>query len=462
LAVVLILCLINVVSRYPGIPNFDSDAQYAQAVSRQFTDWHPPIMAWLWSGLRYFVYGSGLLFALHVSLYWFGFGLIALTLMRIGSPIAAWAVVGVGLLPPILMMNIQIHKDVGLAVTLLSSFAIVFWYRARGQPVNLAAGACAFILLTYGCLVRANAVFAVPPLLIYMFYPSLIHRLGWFIGSYIALAVFAVAATGVFNTHVIGAQPNTPIRSLQIFDLAGIAFYSGDVSIFGSDKQIDSKLLSRCYTPVFWDPLAGREIRDCLALRPVRNSETASKWLLAIPKHPIAYIRHRVNHFNAELGSVLPRHHPDDAKYNWLRFVDKGPTTVKEWAIDLVRYSAPFRPWFCFVAGFVILWIYFSGNQSRALALDAAVFCLTVSGLAYMGAYLVVGVSSEFRYQYWAMIAIFVAGVLCVTARQEELSSPTSIGKIALGALLLALVVIQVGGFLGWFPSQYGHLLVKG
>ena len=68
--------------------------------------------------------GTGPMFALQVFCYWPGFGLIAVTLSRIGRNRAAWAVIAVGLLPPILMLNIQILKDVGVAVTFLSSFAI--------------------------------------------------------------------------------------------------------------------------------------------------------------------------------------------------------------------------------------------------------------------------------------------------------------------------------------------------
>ena len=42
--------LANVIARFPSLPNFDSDLQYAQPVSGHFTDWQPPIMAWLRSG----------------------------------------------------------------------------------------------------------------------------------------------------------------------------------------------------------------------------------------------------------------------------------------------------------------------------------------------------------------------------------------------------------------------------
>jgi len=41
----------NLFAGFPGVANDDSDSQYAQAVDQRFNDWHPPIMAWLWSFL---------------------------------------------------------------------------------------------------------------------------------------------------------------------------------------------------------------------------------------------------------------------------------------------------------------------------------------------------------------------------------------------------------------------------
>lgn len=458
--VVFAIFLVNLIIRYPGFPNLDSDLQYAQAVSHKLSDWQPPIMAWVWSYARHIVDGNGSIYALHVFFYWLGFGVIGLTLRRIGHPLAAWTVVGAGMLPPMLMMNIHILKDVGLAVTLLSSFAIVFWHRAQGRPINPAAGTAALVLLLYGGLVRSNAVFAVPPLLLYTLYPSIIYRLGRYIGSYVVLAVVAVPGAGLFNHHVLGAASDRPIRSLQIFDLAGIAFHSGEASVYGSDERIDREFISKCYSPVLYDTLAGRgvESEECrLAVGPFDSPDLAAKWLSAIARYPLAYARHRLTHFNAELGAVMPRHHPEDAQYNWTRFVDAKPATLKEKAIDIVRYSAPFRPWFSFVAGFVILGLSYrgiggQGSGSKSSGLNMATICLAASGLVYMGAYVVVGVASEFRYQYWGVIAIWVAGVFCATERWSEFFPPSRFGKISLGVLLLALAIIQMGGYLGWYP----------
>jgi hypothetical protein len=85
----------NLFGGFPGVANDDSNSQYAQAVDQHFNDWHPPIMAWLWSIFRLLADGNGSMFCFHIACYWLGFGLIAVALSRAGRPLAAWGIVGV-------------------------------------------------------------------------------------------------------------------------------------------------------------------------------------------------------------------------------------------------------------------------------------------------------------------------------------------------------------------------------
>src|SRR5215467_3084969 len=155
----------NLLGGFPGVANDDSDSQYAQAVDHRFNDWHPPIMAWLWSIFRLLADGNGPMFCFHVACYWLGFGLIAVALSRAGRRLAAWGIIGVGLFPPFLMMNINILKDVGLAVTFLAAFAALFRYRVQERRTPAVVIVISSVLLCYGTLVRTNAVFGVVPLL---------------------------------------------------------------------------------------------------------------------------------------------------------------------------------------------------------------------------------------------------------------------------------------------------------
>src|SRR5215831_4366334 len=153
----------NLIIWFPGESGPDSQSQYAQVVAGHLDDWHPPIMAWLWSVFRLLADGDAPMFCFQVVFYWLGFGLIAITLARGGRTLAAWAMLGVALLPPLLRLNVVLLKDIGMAVTFLSAFAALFWYRTQNREPPVAVAAISLVLLFYGALVRVNAVFAVVP-----------------------------------------------------------------------------------------------------------------------------------------------------------------------------------------------------------------------------------------------------------------------------------------------------------
>jgi hypothetical protein len=439
--VIAALFMTNLISQYPGVANHDSEVQYAQAVSGHFNDWHPPIMAWLWSLLLLMKDGTGLLFASHVVCYWLGFGLIALALSRIGHNLAAWAIVGVSVLPPLLTQNAQIHKDVGLAVAFLSSFAICFWYRTQNVRISPAATIIALALLSYGGLVRSNAVFALPPLLIYMLRPALVNRPILFFASYSLIAVLAIPVSDAINHKLLRATSTFPLGSLETFDIAGVAHFSDDMSVFG-DGRVTKEVLAECFTPVLWDTL--KEGSNCSVISEALGPRPTDKWIAAVSRHPLAYAEHRLVHYNHELSTVLLVHHPVDGLYNWNYYVHVKPETVKQKIVDGIRYCSMFAPWFVLVLGVVVLALSFPRPEKEASCLNNAVVCLAVSGVCYMGAYLFIGVASEYRYHYWAMIAIFVATVMCISERRETLFPLSRVGVVCVAVLAAALGVIQI------------------
>src|SRR6266852_572505 len=206
----------NLFAGFPGAANDDSNSQYAQAVDQRFNDWHPPIMAWLWSVFRLLADGNGPMFCFHVACYWLGFGLIAVALGRARRPLAAWGIIGVGLFPPFLMMNIDILKDVGLAVTFLAAFAALFWYRIEDRRAPTVVIVISSVLLFYGTLVRSNAVFGVVPLLAYLIHPQWLGRPWRVLVLSAPVAMLMVPVAGLLNHNVLNATPLGIIRSLEI------------------------------------------------------------------------------------------------------------------------------------------------------------------------------------------------------------------------------------------------------
>jgi hypothetical protein len=441
----------NLFVGFPGVANDDSDSQYAQAVDRRFNDWHPPIMAWLWSIFRLLADGNGPMFCFHVACYWLGFGLIAVALSRAGRPLAGWGMIGVGLFPPFLMMNINILKDVGLAVTFLAAFAALFWHRIADRRVPVAVIAISIVLLFYGTLVRGNAVFGVAPLLAYLINPQWLGR-PWRVLVFSApVAMLLVPVSAVFNHNILNATPLGIIRSLEIFDMTGIAFYSGDVSIFGAGNSFSRQEVESCYTPIQWDTLSpwgecrffwnrlavSRDVREVEKLAPMDamearpNPNLSNYWVASIIAHPLAYAKHRLAHFASEIYFLAQPDHNEVAAFG-------APMGEEAVAPDLlVRREPPYlmlydvlkTPAFWLAIGACLLVLLASADLRRCPAGREAAVALVTSGLLYTGAYLMVGVATDLRYQFWSMVATFTALVISLSGLSGPLVLRLRLGR---------------------------------
>jgi hypothetical protein len=427
-----LLCVANLVGWFPGEPTDDSNSQYAQAVARHFNDWHPPIMAWLWSGFRLLADGDGPMFSFHITCYWLSFGLIAVALGRDGRPLAAWGILGVGAFPPFLMMNVVILKDVGMAVTFLAAFAALFWYRIQKRNIPLAVGAISFVLLFYGTLVRTNAVFVVVPLLAYMINPGWLGRPWRLLAFSIPVAMALVPVSGLFNHSVLNATRVGIIRSLEIFDITGVAFYSDDLSVFGTGNSITKREVDDCYTSIewdtlspwgkcrfFWDRLAvsqdlqGVEKLDPSAAMDAQpNPDLLDRWVASIIRHPFAYAKHRLANFSSEIVPSRPRNAPAPA-------MERKPPL-------LMLYDVVTTPALWLAIGAYLLVLLASVKSSRRSAPIEAALALVLSGLPYSCAYLIIGVGTDTRYQFWSMVAIFTAFVISLSELSVPLVSLTT------------------------------------
>jgi hypothetical protein len=436
LSIVFALFSVNLLIGYPGVVSYDSRLQYAQAVTGHFSDWHPPIMAWVWSILRLVADGSGPLFAVHVFCYWLGFGLIALTLSVMRRNKTAWAVVAAGAFPPFMFMNSAILKDVSMAVAFISAFSICFFYRLRGLKIPFTYLIIAMGLIIYGALVRANGIFGAVPLFIYLVYPALFWRPIYLVVVSLALIATWIPAANLFNHRVLRAMPTNPISSLKRFDLAGIAYFSEDKSVYGTNSSATAELVRECYTPVGWETLLWRE-----SCRPALSdiSPSGRDWISAIIRHPMAYAIHRLVHFNSELFFIVPR---NDTNYGLLLRQDHdiiaGYVTSSLFPSPVVMISNLIV--FGLVMGVVIVGLCYRISRPRASELDDAVACMSISGVVYALAYLIVGVSTSPRYQYWSLMAVCLASIIFLSRREH--GSLSRLEWASVGVLAVTLITL--------------------
>jgi hypothetical protein len=465
--------LINLLGRFPGESNDDSIDQYVQVVTNRFDDHHPPIMAWVWTYLRPLADGLGPMFTFHIVLYWFGFGIIALALMRNGRILTAWGILCVSVFPLFLMQNINVYKDVGMAVTFLTGFAIVFWFRSKDERIPFLAGAVVIGLFFYGTLVRTNAVFAIVPLLAYFLYQRAFATPVRLLMISVPIALLLVPASTAFNRTVLRAKATNQIGQLQVYDLAGIAYYSHDLLIFGPDNSFTDAEVQWCYSPIisdmllpgwsggskcsfFWDRLVApyrlkghNEFEpDQASKTPIDDRALAILWLTAIAKHPIAYLQHRLAHFNSELFFWVPSHHANPPVISALVRGEQinaiAQTPMKKKIMDILRNNVLTTPAFWLVLGVWLFIIWSHIKTSHDSWQFHAALALTCSALLYTGAYSIIGIATDPRYTFWSLMATFVAVVISLTELIPRFRMPGRLELACAGTVLATMALILI------------------
>jgi len=156
-AAALLLCALTILATYPGTASFDSVAQWEQALSGNYSDWHPPIMAWLWAQLWPATLGPRGFFVLQMVLYWGAFLAMAFAL----KAHRGW-VLALALLPVTLNFSFVLWKDVWMAIML--AFAAAGALHAVDAKRRWPFLLFAWLALAAALLFRANALFAAFPL----------------------------------------------------------------------------------------------------------------------------------------------------------------------------------------------------------------------------------------------------------------------------------------------------------
>jgi hypothetical protein len=442
------LFLVQTLSTLPGELTNDSREQLQQAISQHYADWHPPVMALVWSWLMRLGGTAGSLLALHQFLHWLGIGLIADGFHRIGRRREAWLVLAAGAFPIFLFYDRFVVKDVGMASALVAGTGMLVWFAVQNKRMPLWVILFSGLCLLYGALIRTNAVFAIGPLL--LLYSVGGRRLGIpkIIAWSIVTAVMAVPLSNLINHRLIGATPEYPIQSLQIFDLMGIAVYSADDRVMGANPP-EMTEVQACYTSYWWDPVSPwgscpelrRDLgytRDVDTTDPATIVKTAQLWWAAILDHPIAYLAHRVQYFNSSLYFIVPALH-----FRYSKFTDLAPygtriITQREIHLDYLKSN--FLCW-----PVVWLWIGVGALALLRLSADAPATVLTArllitSGLLFAGAYLLIGVATDLRYYYWSIMAILLGAIGASREIGTAICARQWLATVAVGGLLLIIV----------------------
>jgi hypothetical protein len=421
---------------WPGIPTYDTVAQFREVLTGSYDDWHPPAMARWWAVLHGIFGGTtGPMLLQQVGLCWLGIGLIATALARRSANGAAAAVLACGALPVFWVWQIAVLKDAQMLGAALAAVGVVAWWRLDGRAVPWWGWVLAAGLLAYATLVRANAVFAIAPL------AAILTTRGWRTRIAVTVAIVLVALAGMqFVNHRLFGAVDTGVRTTQPrFDLAGIAVRIDDPAATRLDAaQVDALRTGRCVKAFFWDPLAGGACADAEEpLQGLSVGELYTTLANAAFRHPIAYAAQRLAHLNSTDRWIVPVGWLEawpaaTAEPNDLGLTDPGPV-----AVDVVRSTAPLRetpiawPIAYIVIAVAAIATAFQrpADPRRDLAL-----ALLMSALTLEASFAAISIASDLRYHLWPMLATLLSVVLL--ADRPPPRRTTMVGMIALASVL--------------------------
>ena len=364
--------------------------------------------------------GAGSMFLLIAAMYWVGFGLIAFTLAR-RSIWLALVLLLLALSPPAFVFIGILWRDVLFATTWLLSAALAFAVADRDTKLRVPVQGLALGLLALGVLLRPNALIAAPVLAATVLWPA---QFSWKRSAiiYVPAAVGLFGLVQVIYYGALGATRQHPQQSIMVFDLGGISHFTRQNQFPVTWSEPESQMvLNGCYKPTEWDiywrlepcqfvmhKLEGEE-------KLFGTSAVPQAWAHAIMRHPIAYLEHRAAFmWNFLTGANLTMWVHDIDNLPNMPFADR-PAFVAVKAIDDALKPTPLLR----AGSWLLLCIAVCGLACRRRDTPEGAFALGVCGSAavYVLTFLAVGVASDFRYAYWAVLAGTVGAVALMRQR---------------------------------------------
>lgn len=395
---------------YPGIVSSDALDQYQQGSRFIFTDWHPPVMSFIWSITDKIIPGPLGMLLLECLMYWGSLLLLSLSIPAKHKYLSL-SVIIVGFMPFALGTLSHILKDVFHAVTWMLAVCLVVMANRNETGKKKIVIFAGMILIT-GSMFRFNAIFGLIPLswlLVADNKPWAWRKLAF---AFVLFPLCAILLTSVFNYKILNASKSKAFQSLIVFDIGGISHFS-DANYFKekwSDEE-DSKIRSECYDSRSWNNYAwgtcGFVLKKLVASGSWDDGSLMGKWLEAIYHQPTAYLQHRYENFTNllwEPGGILE----DRTASNSLGFEYKKTEAFAalQDITNFLRDTPLFKPGFWLI---VSLAFSLYGLISCKGEWKNLIIALNTSSFLYLLAYLFVGVASDFRYAYWSIMATSVS-----------------------------------------------------
>ena len=403
---------------YPGVMTYDARYVYKAIAEGRVGDWQSPVMTALWALIDPIAPGAGSMFLFTAALYWLAFGLVGATLAR-RSPLLGAAAMLLAFAPPAFMFVGVIWRDVPFACLWLCAAAFAFAAAEARASLRLPAQAAALALLALGVMLRPNSLLAAPILAAYVLWP---RRFAWRRAAlaYVPAGLVLYGLMNVAYYDLLGAKRQHPQHSLYVFDLGGITHFSKENQFPAAWSAAEQRrLVTDCYDPYKWDvywygaPCSFVMDRLENELRIFGTPALASAWREALLSHPIAYLQHRAAFMDTFLlGENFTIWTQDLNDAGRLALPDNRGFAALVSVNDWLKPTLLFR-----VALWLALCAVVCGVAWRRRETPAGAFAFAVagSGVVYVLTFALVGVSADFRYGYWAVLAALAGGATSTT-----------------------------------------------
>jgi len=438
LIVAAILLFCSLLLFWPGIASYDTVVQYQQLISESYDDWHPPVMARLWSVLPFARQGTAPMFLLQMSGYWIGLGLLARTL----GGRKATALLAVGAMPFLSGWLAVVIKDSQMIGALALATGLLGHFRLRRQPIPAPALIVIILCLIYATLVRANAVFSTVPLAMLLL-PRPQSGPARFAMMIAAIPAILLISQPI-NHGLFGAQDSGVRRTQPMYDLAGITVRTGDGTAGGlSTTEIESLRQDDCVRPLFWDSLGSAPACQS-AIEHWEKAPIGPLYLqlaMAAARHPIAYLAHRAAHLNSTERWLVPLHWPlaappARAEPNDLGLANPRSPLVAAWQRLAAWLTETPLAWPILWTAAALWGLWTSLAMTAKDSAGNLALALFTSALFQEASFAAISISSDLRYHLWPMLATAIGWLI--------LGRPSPRGRGAAG-LTIALLLLCGG-----------------
>lgn len=400
---------------YPGVMTYDAKYVYLDIAKGFYGDWQSPVMTWLWKWIDPVAPGSASMFLLIAVSYWLAFGVLALAVAPRSVRLAVLLPI-LALLPPAFVFVGIIWRDVLFGVTWLLAGAVAYGAAERTARLRISLQAVALVLCAFGVLLRPNALIAAALLAAYIVWPT---RFSWKRTAVLAVPAMAAffALVQVVYYGALGATRQHPLQSVMVFDLGGISHFAQENQFpVNFNAPATAMLLNTCYRPTEWDIFWRLEpchfVMDKLEKEQKLFGTPAvpAAWLRALAHHPLAYLEHRSAFmWNFLAGANLTMWTADIEKPDTTVFPERSAFGAVKSVHDWLKPTPLFRAGAWLIVCLVVCAIGWARRETPGGA-----FAIGVAGSAalYVLTFFAVGVASDFRYAYWAVLAGIAGSVV--------------------------------------------------